>query len=280
MSDLRFEIVYDDRRIEFVSQPVDDYPVIASEDHHSIGVWDKSMVMTMHSLTAFCSNDELRPAMTGIHIEQNGLMSMAATDGHVLKKVRIDGEWKALDAILPKRLLQILPRIVKRKIEVGSSDSYIRLLIDSDIEIMVKPIEAQYPNIDRVIPHEYAHNVGFNRNDMRDLLAEARAFANKDTKSVVIQFSNDQIHLQVDNIEEDITWKSAMPFAGKISDAYKLAVNIDYFDKVLKDIVEDNVVCKLSNPADAMILHGLGVEKETLLLMPIRLQKEDEHEED
>jgi DNA polymerase III sliding clamp (beta) subunit (PCNA family) len=61
---------------------------------------------------------------------------------------------------------------------------------------------------------------------------------------------------------------------------YKLAVNIDYFDRVLKDIVEDNVVCKLSDPADAMILHGVGVEKETLLLMPIRLQKEDDDEEE
>ncbi|MBD3353612.1 MAG: hypothetical protein GF364_19165 [Candidatus Lokiarchaeota archaeon] len=111
-------------------------------------------------------------------------------------------------------------------------------------------------------------------------MTEARDFTNKETKSVVIQFSGDQIHLQVDNIEDDITWKSAMPFEGSISDEYKLAVNIDYFDRVLKDIIEDNVICKLSDPADAMILHGLGVEKETLLLMPIRLQKEVEHEEE
>jgi len=234
--------------------------------------------MTMHSLTAFCSDDELRPAMTGVSLKQDdNVMTLAATDGHVLKKVTLTGEFKPMTAILPKRALQILSRIVKRQVQASMSDSHLRLIIDHDVELTMNLIDGTFPDIQRVIPETTRHEIIVDKSKILDLLVDAKAFADKKMKRAMLLFHKTKMDIEVDNIERGMVWKTSIIFEGSMSDDFKVAVNIDYLDKVFRDVIEDRVLWRLNDPGQAMLLHGVGVQREVILLMPIRMK--EEHDE-
>jgi len=275
----KLRLSYDNRAVEFPADDLSDYPRTMTLRFQDVGTWDKAMIMTMHSLTAFCSDDDLRPAMTGIYIRQNGDIKMVATDGHVLKKVTMDGEFKPMTVILPKRLIQILSRIVKRRVQVGVADDYVRLIVDHDVELVVKTIPETYPDVDRVIPKKFKHHVIVDKNKILDLLFDARAFADSPGRRATLIFSKEKLDINVENYERGITWKAMIAVDGDISENYKIAVNVDYLDKVLKDIVEDRIRCRFNDAGEAMLINGVGVTSEVILLMPIRLEEDEDEDE-
>ena len=279
IDDDRLRIDYGNRSVEFTPMPIEDYPIPVNDQFVDIGTWNKAMVMTMHSLTAFCSGDELRPAMTGVYLHQDeNVMTLAATDGHVLKKATLNGEFKPISAILPKRALQILSRIVKRQVQASISDTHLRLVIDHDIELIVKLIDGTFPDIHRVIPETTKHEVIVDKTKILDLLIDAKAFADKKMRRATLLFHKKQFNLEVENVERYTTWQTSILFDGTMPEDYKIAVNVDYLDKVFRDVIEDRVQWRFNDAGDAMLLNGVGVQKEVILLMPIRI-KEDEDEE-
>jgi DNA polymerase III subunit beta len=279
ISDDRLRIDYGNRSIEFTPMPIEDYPMPVHDDFIDIGTWNKAAVLTMHSLTAFCSEDELRPAMTGVYLHQDDdVMTLAATDGHVLKKATLHGDFKPITAILPKRALQILSRIVKRQVQASISDTHLRLVIDHDIELVVKTIDGTFPDIDKVIPTTTKHEVIVDKTKILNLLIDAKAFADKKMKRAMLLFHKTKMDIEVDNVERGMVWRTSIIFDGKMSDDFKIAVNIDYLDKVFRDVIEDRVLWRFNDAGEAMLLHGVGVQREVILLMPIRI-KEDHSEE-
>jgi DNA polymerase III subunit beta len=279
IDDDRLRIDYGNRSIEFTPMPIEDYPMPVCDDFVDIGVWNKAAVLTMHSLTAFCSDDELRPAMTGVYLNQdNDAMTLAATDGHVLKKVTLAGDVKPMTAILPKRALQILSRIVKRQVQASISGTYLRLIIDHDIELTMKLIDGTFPDIDKVIPTTTKHEVIVDKTKILNLLIDAKAFADKKLKRAMLLFHKTKMDIEVDNVERGMVWRTSIIFDGKMSDDFKIAVNIDYLDKVFRDVIEDRVLWRFNDAGEAMLLNGVGVQREVILLMPIRI-KEDHSEE-
>jgi len=278
VADDRLRIDYGNRSVEFSPMPMEDYPMPVRDDFVDIGTWNKAVVLTMHSLTAFCSDDELRPAMTGVNIKQDeDVMTLAATDGHVLKKVTLEGDFKPMTAILPKRALQILPRIVKRQVKASISDSHLRLIVDHDIELIVKLIEGTFPDIDRVIPETTKHEIIVDKSKILDLLVDAKAFTDKKMRRAMLLFHKSMMDIEVDNVERGMVWKTSIIVEGSMSDDFRIAVNIDYLDKVFRDVIEDRVSWKFNDPGEAMLLYGIGVQREVILLMPIRI-KEDHDE--
>ena len=278
VSDDRLRIDYGHRSVEFTPMVIEDYPMPVHDDFVDIGTWNKAVIMTMHSLTAFCSDDELRPAMTGVSLKQDdNVMTLAATDGHVLKKVTLTGEFKPMTAILPKRALQILSRIVKRQVQASMSDSHLRLIIDHDVELTMNLIDGTFPDIQRVIPETTRHEIIVDKSKILDLLVDAKAFADKKMKRAMLLFHKTKMDIEVDNIERGMVWKTSIIFEGSMSDDFKVAVNIDYLDKVFRDVIEDRVLWRLNDPGQAMLLHGVGVQREVILLMPIRMK--EEHDE-
>ena len=271
-SDSRLRILYDDRNVEFASHCIDDYPFPDESGFIEVGTWRKGVIDVLNSMTNFCSNDLQRPSLCGVDVLLNGSMTTSATDGHVLKKVVLHGDYAPMHAIIPKRLLQILPLMVNRHASISRSDELIKLVTDSDFRIIARPIDIAFPDINRVMPKTFTHIASMNRDELLRLFLEAASFADNETRRVILRFGESKLVVSVENKERCIEWEGTMPHGGTMPNDYAVGINIDYGIKVLKDITAHDVLWKFNDPASAIIVHGADVENEIFLLMPIRLK--------
>jgi DNA polymerase III sliding clamp (beta) subunit (PCNA family) len=115
-------------------------------------------------------------------------MTTSATDGHVLKKVILHGDYAPMHAIIPKKLLQILPLMVNRHASISRSDELIKLVTDSDFRIIARPIDIAFPDINRVMPKTITHIASINRDELLHLFLEAASFADNETRRVILRF--------------------------------------------------------------------------------------------
>jgi len=279
----RIKINYDNKSVSFPRGEVADFPNLPEMDFQSIGEWSKETVMLLHSQLPYVSNDELRPALNGVYLNQNGSFSSCATDGHVLRVISdMDPahrcELHEYSGILPKRVLQLLPRLVRETVSVSCSEDYFRFELEHGLTLYARTVEATYPDFARVIPKEFASAVQVDVSRLMNLTAAAKAFANKATMASVFEINEDQLSIKVENTEDDVRWESSMSVGHISGEGLKVAMNLSYLEKVLDGIEGKQALWKYSdgNTASVFVETSDSASSPMNLIMPIRLPKEDE----
>lgn len=279
----RTKINYDNKSVSFPRGEVADYPNLLEMEFKPIGEWTKETVLILHSQLPYTSTDELRPALNGVFLNQNGSFSTCATDGHVLRIIAdMDPtrrcELHEYSGILPKRVLQLLPRLVKDTIQVSCSEDYYRFELEHGLMVCARTVEATYPDYIRIIPKEFASTVEIDVVRLRNLTEAAKAFANRATMASVFEIEGDQVLIKVENLEEDTRWESSMELDRLSGEDLRVGMNLGYLEKVLDGIEGKQALWKYNDgeTASVFIETGDAASSAMNLIMPIRLPKEDE----
>ena len=279
----RIKINYDNKSVSFPRGEVADFPNLPEMDFQSIGEWSKEAVMLLHSQLPYLSNDELRPALNGVYLNQNGSFSSCATDGHVLRVISdMDParrcELQEYSGILPKRVIHLLPRLVRETVSVSFSEDYFRFELEHGLTLYARTVEATYPDFARVIPKEFASAVELDVARLMNLTEAAKAFANKATMASVFEIDEDQLSIKVENTEDDVRWESSMSVGHISGEGLKVAMNLSYLEKVLDGIEGKQALWRYNdgNTASVFVETGDNASSPMNLIMPIRLPKEDE----
>ena len=281
----RIKINYDNKSVSFPCGEVADYPNLPKMDFQSIGEWSKEAVMLLHSQLPYLSNDELRPALNGVYLNQNGSFSSCATDGHVLRVISdMDSarrcELQEYSGILPKRVLQLLPRLVRETVSVSFSEDYFRFDLEHGLMLYMRNVEGTYPDFARVIPKEFASSVELDVARLRNLTEAAKAFANRTTMASVFEINEDQLSIKVENSEDDLRWESTMTIDHVSGEGLKVGMNLGYLEKVLDGIDGKKAIWKYNdgNTASVFVETGDAPGSPMNLIMPIRLPKEEDED--
>jgi len=250
-----------------------------------IGEWSKETVMLLHSQLPYLSNDELRPALNGVYLNQNGSFSSCATDGHVLRVISdMDPahscEFQEYCGILPKRVIQLLPRLVRETVSVSFSEDYFRFELEHGLTLYMRNVEGTYPDFARVIPKEFASSVEVDVVRLRNLTEAAKAFANKATMASLFEINEDLLSIKVENNEEDVRWESSMSVGHISGEGLRVAMNLSYLEKVLDGIEGKQAMWKYNdgNTASVFVETGDDASSPMNLIMPIRLPKEEDED--
>jgi len=279
----RIRINYDNKSVSFPRGEVADFPNLPETEFQPIGKWSKEAVMLLHSQLPYVSNDELRPALNGVYLNQNGSFSSCATDGHVLRVISEmdpahECELKEYSGILPKRVLQLLPRLIKDIVQVTCSEDYFRFELEHGLTLYMRNVEGTYPDFARVIPKEFASAVKVDVSRLMNLTEAAKAFANKATMASVFEIDEDQLSIKVENSEDDLRWESSMTVDRASGGSLKVGMNLGYLEKVLDGIEGKQAMWKFNdgNSASVFVEIGDASGSPMNLIMPIRLPKEDD----
>jgi len=279
----RIKINYDNKSVSFPRGEVADFPNLPEMEFQPIGKWSKNAVMLLHSQLQYVSSDELRPALNGVYLNQNGSFSSCATDGHVLRVISdMDPahrcELQEYSGILPKRVIQLLPRLVRETVSVSFSEDYFRFELEHGLTLYARTVEATYPDFARVIPKEFASSVELDVARLRNLTEAAKAFANKATMASVFEIDEDDLSIKVENSEDDLRWESSMPIDHISGNGLKVGMNLSYLEKVLDGIEGKKATWKYNdgNTASVFVKTGDDASSPMNLIMPIRLLKEDD----
>lgn len=279
----RIKINYDNKSVSFTGGEVADFPNLPEMEFQPIGEWSQETVMLLHSQLPYASADELRPALNGIFLNQNGSFSSCATDGHVLRVISdMDPahscELQEYSGILPKRVIQLLPRLVRETVSVSLSEDYFRFELEHGLTLYSRNVEGTYPDFARVIPKEFASSVELDVARLRNLTEAAKAFANKATMASVFEIDEDQLFIKVENTEDDVRWESSMTVDRVSGGGLKVGMNLSYLEKVLDGLDGKKTMWKYNDGNTASVFTETGDDASSPmnLIMPIRLPKEDE----
>ena len=275
------EITSDNGKYKVMGENPDNFPKEPAADDTTSFKMAASALVTAISKTLFAaSNDDLRPAMTGVFFEldKKGLQ-FVATDAHRLVR------YKRKDVSCPKNDSFIVPRkpLSLLKAAIPANDNEITLSYNSNhlfvkhgtTQMSCRLIDARFPDYKVVIPTDNPYRLTVNKNDFQGSLRRVSVFSNKSTNQVALSIAGSELELKAQDIDFSFEGDERMKCQYNGEDLM-IAFNARFLIEMLSATDSDEVYIELSTPTKAGILKpGDQDENEDLLMlvMPLMLNQ-------
>src|SRR6201991_2085582 len=201
------EITSDNGKYKVMGENPDNFPKEPVADDTTSFTMASSALITAINKTLFAvSNDDLRPAMTGVYFElsKKGLQ-FVATDAHRLVR------YKRTDVSCPKNDSLIVPKKPLNLLKSAMPDNDDELTINYNsnhlfvahgtTQLSCRLIDARFPDYKVVIPVDNPYKLTVNRTDFQGALRRVGIFSNKSTNQVVLSISGSELQLMAQDVD-------------------------------------------------------------------------------
>ncbi|MFN4286215.1 MAG: DNA polymerase III subunit beta [Lacibacter sp.] len=275
------EITSDNGKYKVMGENPDNFPKEpVSDDTTSFTTTSAALVTAINKTLFAVSNDDLRPAMTGVFFEldKKGL-TFVATDAHRLVR------YKRTDVSCPKTESFIVPKkpLNLLKTALPANDDEITLSYNSNhlfvvhgtTELVCRLIDARFPDYKVVIPADNPYSMVVNRNDFQSALRRVSVFSNKSTNQVVLTITGSELHLAAQDVDFSFEGNERMKCQYDGEDM-QIAFNARFLIEMLGALETDEVRMELSTPTKAGLLKPSEQndgEDVLMLVMPLMLNQ-------
>lgn len=255
-----------------------DFPQISeASDVNSVSL-PSNVLMQGISKTIFAtSNDELRPAMTGVlfQIDENKI-TFVATDAHKLVRYtfsEVNSE-AVTSFVVPKKALNVLKNSLSAGEEVKLSFNKTNAFFSfGNVKMVCRLIDARYPDYNAVIPINNPNLVSVTRADLQRTLKLMAIYANKTTNQVILNIGEGSLTISAQDLDfsNEATEQLVCQFNG---DPMTIGFNAKFLIEMLNVLESDEVNIELSTPNRAGILRPTEQaegEDILMLVMPFSL---------
>ena len=256
----------------------DDFPQIPAADNtDSLTVPSGTMLQSINKTVFATSNDELRPAMTGVYVQVDfDKLIFVATDAHKLVKYTFQDISSEVSTtfILPKKALNLLknalPTGEPTKISFNKANAFFAF---GDTNLVCRLIDAKYPDYNAVIPVDNPNLLTVSRTDLQNSLKRIAIYANKTTNQVILNISGESLTISAQDLDfsNEATEQLSCTYDG---DALTIGFNAKFLIEMLGVLESDEVKMELSTPTRAGILlpaDDTDGEEILMLVMPVML---------
>lgn len=275
------EITSDNGKYKVMGENPDNFPKEPAADDATSFNTSSSALITAISKTLFAvSNDDLRPAMTGVFFELNPKgMQCVATDAHRLVRYkRTDIQCPKNDSfIVPKKPLNLL------KTALPSNDDEITINYNSNhlfvkhgtTQMSCRLIDARFPDYKVVIPTDNPYKLIVNKNDFQGALRRVSIFSNKSTNQVALNIAGSELELMAQDIDFSFEGDERMKCRYDGEDLV-IAFNAKFLIEMLNAADSDEIKIELSTPTKAGIIKPMEEDENEellMLVMPLMLNQ-------
>jgi DNA polymerase-3 subunit beta len=273
------ELTSDSGKYKVMGENPDNFPKEPAADNATSFTMTSTGLVTAINKTLFAvSNDDLRPAMTGVFFEllKDGLQCVA-TDAHRLVKYkRIDVSCPAQDTfIVPKKPLNLLRSALPDnddEITVSYNSNHL-FVVHGTTQLSCRLIDARFPDYKVVIPGDNPYKMVVMKSDFQQALRRVSIFSNKSTNQVALTISGSQLQLAAQDIDFSFEGNERMACQYTGEDM-SIAFNAKFLIEMLNAADTQEVVLELSSSTKAGILKPTeqGENEELMMLvMPLML---------
>ncbi len=273
------DITSDNGKYKVMGENPENFPKEPAPDEATSFTMSSDALVTAINKTLFSvSNDDLRPAMTGVYFEldKKGI-SFVATDAHrLVKYTRTDVKCPKADSfIVPKKPLSLLKNMLPaNESEVKISYSPNHLFIEHDnVQMVCRLIDARFPDYKVVIPTDNPYKLSINKNDFLGALRRVSVFSNKSTNQVAVNITGSELQLSAQDVDFSFEGNERMncQYAGE---DMQIAFNARFLIEMMAAADGDEVTMELSTPTKAGIIRTAGQDENEdllMLVMPLML---------
>lgn len=264
--------------------PADDFPELPEIDEKNAVVFKigtEEFKNSVSQVIIASSNDFNRPALTGIHFyTEDKCLYIVATDGYRLAKKKIVKNVKSeIKVTIPATSLQEVLRSINdemEEIEISFNDDLIRFRL-GEIEIISKIIDAEYPNVNNLIPKSSEITLEVDRDELVRVTKLASFFARHTTNDIITCESKSPNIFSVHSIanefgENDSTLDTKVDIDGKVSITCKYLLDaISAISTPIISISFTNITDKVNTINAPMVLKEQNSDDYIHILMPVSI---------
>ena len=266
------EITSDNGKYKVMGENPDNFPKEpAADDANNFTMTSSALVTAINKTIFAVSNDDLRPAMTGVYFELDKKgMSFVATDAHrLVKYTRTDVKCPQKDAfIVPKKPLNLLKGALpdnddELTVSYNSNHLFVK---HGGTELVCRLIDARFPDYKVVIPVDNPYKMNVSRGDFQNALRRVSVFSNKSTNQVALTISGNELQLASQDVDFSFEGNERMACTYDGEDL-QIAFNAKFLIEMLNGAETPDVNMELSTPTKAGIIKPSGQEENEELLM-------------
>lgn len=266
------EITSDNGKYKVMGENPDNFPKEpAADDTSSFTMSSHALVTAINKSLFAVSNDDLRPAMTGVFFEMDKKgLQFVATDAHRLvryKRKEVSCP-KTGSMIVPKKPLNLLKASMPANedeltISYNSNHLFVK---HGTTQLSCRLIDARFPDYKVVIPTDNPYKLTVSKSDFQSALRRVSIFSNKSTNQVVLNISGSELQLAAQDIDFSFEGNERMKCQYNGEDL-QIAFNAKFLIEMLNAAESDEVNIELSTPTKAGIIKPTDQDENEELLM-------------
>ena len=275
------EITSDSGKYKVMGENPDNFPKEPVADDTTSFTMTAAALVTAINKTLFAtSNDDLRPAMTGVFFElDKKSLQFVATDAHRLVR------YKRKDVACPKNDSFIVPRkpLNLLKAAIPANEDEITLSYNNNhlfvkhgsTQMSCRLIDARFPDYKVVIPTDNPYRLTVNRNDFQSGLRRVSVFSNKSTNQVALSIAGSELQMAAQDVDFSFEGNERMKCQYNGEDLM-IAFNARFLIEMLSATDSDEVNMELSTPTKAGLLKPVEQDENEdllMLVMPLMLNQ-------
>ncbi|TMQ26710.1 MAG: DNA polymerase III subunit beta [Deltaproteobacteria bacterium] len=257
-----------------VGMPDRDFPKVPDHREATYATVESAVLREMIERTLFSvCNDETRFHLNGVFFESDGSKCrMVSTDGHRLSKVErtvANGPKLSAGVIIPKKGLLEIKKVLEQgasaKLAVKTPHVF---LVEDDIAIAVKLIDAQFPPYDQVIPRDHKKIITVDRLRLIDALRRAQLMSSE-TRGVKIAATREGVTVTSDNPDlGEVREELEAEYDGE---PIAIGFNPKYVVELLGQMTSDQVTVALGGELDPGLIRPFTGDEYLGVVMPMRI---------
>lgn len=259
--------------IKMVTERISNYPkLIELENVKYFTIDTKEVIPYLEKALTYVSNDDLRPAMTGVCFKDiNGMLHLAATDAHRLywrSICKTPKPYKACSFIISAKAATVIIAAFKseKEIQIGFNGVHLEISCEGK-KLTTRLLDCKYPDFESVIPNDNILKFDINRKELFSFLRLCYPFTNGSTRLVSIKASPDKLHITGGDNDFGHEFNHSLPIVNPNIDTFApftFGINCKFLMQGLENSKDEYVkIASSMQPLKPIILD------ECVLIMPL-----------
>ena len=273
------EISSDNGHYKLAGENATDFPKVPSVSaDFSVELSTDVLARAINNTIFATSNDELRPAMTGVYVnltETN--TTFVGTDGHKLIRYRrVDvATDNGNSIIIPRKGLNLLKNTLPSEntnvtLDFNVSNAFFKF---GNIKMICRLIDERYPDYENVIPNDNPIKMTIDRMEMLSSLKRIAIYANKTTHQVRLKITGSELLISAEDLDfsNEANERLACDHDGE---DIEIGFNAKFLIEMLSNLESNNVEFHLSAPNRAGLIIPSEQDNDEdvlMLVMPVML---------
>lgn len=275
------EIISDNGRYKLSGENATDFPKVPSVSNDFSAEMSSSVLSRAINNTIFAtSNDELRPAMTGVYVNLGGKnTTFVSTDGHRLVRYRrsdvTSDNGSAI--IIPRKALNLLkstlpPENTPVSLDFNLSNAFFKF---GNIKMICRLIDERFPDFENVIPSGNNIKMTIDRTELLGALKRISIYANKTTHQVRLKITGSELQISAEDLDFSNEANERLSCEHDGEDI-EIGFNAKFLIEMLTNMDSEKIGLTMSAPNKAGVI--LPAEKDNsedilMLVMPVMLNQ-------
>ncbi len=275
------EIISDNGRYKLSGENATDFPKVPNVSNDFSAEISTDVLSRAVNNTIFAtSNDELRPAMTGVYVNLGDKnTTFVATDGHRLVRYRradVKSD-NGSNIIIPRKALNLLKATLPSEntevnVNFNLSNAFFKF---GNIRMICRLIDERFPDYENVIPSANNIKMTIERSDLLGALKRISIYANKTTHQVRLKITGSELQISAEDLDFSNEANERLSCEHDGEDI-EIGFNAKFLIEMLTNLDSDKIQLTMSAPNKAGVI--LPAEKDSnedilMLVMPVMLNQ-------